>query len=128
MHWYFAVLRQYTVFHGRAHRAEFWWFFLLNGIVYMLLALLDGALAWGQPETGSGLLSSLYTLATALPGLAVTVRRLHDSGTSGWWVLIGLVPLLGTLVLLILLVLPGTSGANVYGPDPRATQSGAALT
>lgn len=119
MHWYLLVLQKYAVFHGRARRAEFWWFFLINGIVYMLLALLDGALGWGQPETGVGVLSALYTLATALPGLAVTVRRLHDGGNSGWWVLIGLVPMLGTLVLLVLLLLNSTPGDNAHGPNPR---------
>jgi len=118
---YTGVLRKYTVFEGRAPRGEYWWFFLFNLLIMIGLTILDETI-FGSGET-MGVLTSLYTLAVLLPSLAVGVRRLHDTGHSGWWLLLSLVPLLGGIVLLIFMVLDGTPGANAYGADPKGRQA-----
>lgn len=113
MDWYVGVLKKYVEFSGRARRKEYWMFFLVNFVIALALAVVDAVL-------GFGLLGGLYALAVLLPSLAVTVRRLHDTGRTGWWVLIGLVPLIGIIVILIFMVLEGQPGDNAYGPDPKA--------
>lgn len=120
MYWYLQALKQYAVFRGRAHRPEFWYFVLFNIIISLVLTMVDNILGTFDPESNAGLLSGLYALAVLIPSIALLVRRLHDSGRSGWWVLIALVPLIGFVVLLIFAVLAGTPGPNQYGPDPRA--------
>jgi uncharacterized membrane protein YhaH (DUF805 family) len=94
---------KYVDFNGRAARPEFWWFVLFNVVVSMVL---------GQ---ASHVLSMLFSLATLLPSIAVTARRLHDMDKSGWWQLIGLIPVLGWIVMIVWLAQPGTSGANRFG-------------
>lgn len=110
MNWYLAVLKKYVDFSGRARRKEYWFFFLFNFIIAIVLGIIDAML-------GLGFLGFIYMLAVLLPALAVTIRRLHDTDRSGWWILIALVPVIG-IVLLVFMVLPGTSGDNQYGPDP----------
>ena len=124
MHWYLRVLRQYAVFNGRAHRREYWLFFRFNVLVLIALILIVNILLILEIESASRVsagLFILYWLATITPYLAVTVRRLHDTGRSGWWLLIAVVPLIGGVVLLILLLFASESGQNKYGPDPNAT-------
>lgn len=111
MNWYLAVLQKYVEFSGRARRKEYWFFFLFNFIVVMVLSVIDALL-------GVGILGMLYALAVLLPAIGVTVRRLHDGDRSGWWILVGLIPFVGFIVLLVFMVLPGTEGDNQYGPDP----------
>lgn len=113
MNWYLEVLKKYAVFSGRARRMEYWMFALFNAIIYVVLGVIE-ALA-GIP---SGL-SAIYLLAVVTPGLAVTVRRLHDSGRSGWWFLIALVPLVN-LLMLAFMVTDSQPGTNKYGPNPKA--------
>jgi uncharacterized membrane protein YhaH (DUF805 family) len=115
MQWYLAALKNYVGFTGRARRTEFWMFALVNFIVLLVLYVLILA-------TKSGIFAVLlwlYDLAVLLPGLAVQVRRLHDTNKSGWWILIGLVPFVGGIVLLVFDCLPGDQGPNQYGPDPK---------
>jgi uncharacterized membrane protein YhaH (DUF805 family) len=112
MEWYLKVLRQYAHFEGRARRREYWYFALFNLIVAIVLAVVDGVL-------GITLLSPLYSLAVLIPGVAVSVRRLHDTGRSGWWLLVSLLPLVGAIVLLVVLCLDSESGSNQYGPSPK---------
>ena len=119
MNWYLEVLRKYLVFEGRARRKEYWFFVLFNIIIAMILAIIDGTIGTLNPETGVGLLSGIYSLAVLIPTFAVAIRRLHDTDRSGWWLLIGLVPLLGGLVLLVFFVLDGTPGTNQFGPSPK---------
>ncbi|MDH4322283.1 MAG: DUF805 domain-containing protein [Desulfobulbaceae bacterium] len=119
MRWYLQVLRKYAVFAGRAGRQEYWWFFLFNLVFSLALGLVEIVTGWFG--AGIGLLSALYSLAMCVPSLAVTVRRLHDTGRSGWWVLVGLIPLLGVVVLLVFMVRDGAPGENQYGPNPQAT-------
>ncbi len=94
MNWYLEVLQKYTVFEGRAKRTEFWMFVLINFIVYIVLALIGRIL-------GTGILGILYSLAVLIPSLAVSARRLHDTNRSGWWLLIGLIPIIGWIILII---------------------------
>jgi uncharacterized membrane protein YhaH (DUF805 family) len=112
MDWYLAVLRNYTGFNGRAHRTEYWMFTLVNAII--ILALEVGATRSGTVGT----VQLLYELCVLLPGLAVGMRRLHDINRSGWWILMGLIPILGWIALIYWYCRPGDVGPNDYGPDP----------
>jgi uncharacterized membrane protein YhaH (DUF805 family) len=119
MNWYLEALRKYAVFSRRARRKEYWYFVLFNIIVAVILAFIDMATGSFSPELGLGLLGGLYALAVLIPGLAVGVRRLHDTGRSGWWLLILLVPIIGPIVFLVFTVLDSTPGQNQYGPNPK---------
>jgi uncharacterized membrane protein YhaH (DUF805 family) len=119
MNWYLDVLKKYAVFSGRARRKEYWMFFLFNLIVSIVLTIIDGVIGTLSAEAGVGLLSGLYTLAILVPAIAVTLRRLHDTSRSGWWILIALVPLVGGIVLLVFMLLDSTPGDNQYGPNPK---------
>ncbi|MEU9922137.1 DUF805 domain-containing protein [Streptomyces griseoluteus] len=112
MHWYVDVLKKYAVFSGRARRQEYWMFFLFNLIISIVLAIVDAAL-------DTQVLQLVYGLAVLIPGLAVAVRRLHDTGRSGWWILISLIPLVGFIILLVFLASEGKPEANEYGPNPK---------
>jgi uncharacterized membrane protein YhaH (DUF805 family) len=108
-----VVFERYAVFEGRAGRAEYWWFFLANLIISFVLQALAGA------SDALLILAVVYSLAVLIPGLAVAVRRLHDTNKSGWWILISLVPFVGVIVLIVFLATDGDQGANQYGnPDP----------
>jgi uncharacterized membrane protein YhaH (DUF805 family) len=119
MNWYLEVLKKYAVFSGRARRKEYWFFVLFNFIFAVVLAFIDGMTGTFDPETGYGVLSGIYGLAVIIPGIAVTIRRLHDTDRSGWWLLILFIPLIGAIWLLVLMVIDGTPGENQYGPDPK---------
>ncbi|MDR5014523.1 DUF805 domain-containing protein [Aeromonas veronii] len=118
MNWYISVLKQYAVFSGRARRTEYWMFVLCNVIVMLLLGMVD-KLIGGDNE----LISSIYSLAVLLPSLAVAARRLHDTDRSAWWLLLGLIPIIGTLVLIYFMVCNGQQGPNRFGDDPKAPPS-----
>ena len=113
MNWYLAVLKKYAVFSGRARRTEFWMFVLINFIVAIALGVVDMML-------GTVVLGLIYAVATIIPSLAVGARRLHDIGKTGWWQLIGLVPLIGLIVLIVFFVMDSNPGDNQYGPNPKA--------
>ncbi|WP_121630778.1 DUF805 domain-containing protein [Tropicibacter alexandrii] len=98
----------YVNFSGRSNRGEYWWAFLAIFLISLGLSFLDMAL-------GIGLLGGLFSLATLLPGLAIGARRLHDIDKSGWWLLIGLIPLVGFLVLIYFFVQPPNPGPNRFG-------------
>ena len=87
MNWYLEVLKKYAVFSGRARRKEYWFFVLFSAIVSIILTVLDVLLGTYNEETQAGVLSSLYSLGVFIPSIAVTVRRLHDTDRSGWWIL-----------------------------------------
>lgn len=118
MNWYLAVLKKYAVFSGRATRSEYWYFALFNIIVSVVLALVDSLIGTGGSES-LGILSGLYSLAVLLPSLGVAIRRLHDTDRTGWWLLIGLVPLIGIIVLLVFFIQDSQPGDNKYGPNPK---------
>ena len=119
MSWYLQALKKYAVFSGRSRRMEYWYFVLFNIIVSIVLGVIDGLLGTSGSYAGAGLLSGIYGLAVLIPSLAVTVRRLHDTDRTGWWILIALVPLIGVIVLLVFALLEGTPGNNQYGPNPK---------
>jgi len=113
MDWYLEVLRKYAVFDGRARRKEYWMFWLVNFVIEMILGMLDILLF------SLGLLGAIYALFIFIPALAVTVRRLHDTDRSGWWILISLVPLVGWIFLLIFMIQDSTPGINRFGLNPK---------
>ena len=119
MNWYLQALKQYAVFKGRARRKEYWFFALFNLIVSVVLTVVDYMTGSLDPELGVGLLSGIYSLAILIPSLAVTVRRLHDTDRTGWWVLIAFIPLIGAIVLLVFMLLDSKPGDNRYGPNPK---------
>ena len=101
-----TCLKKYVDFNGRATRSEYWWFILFCVIVQVLAACFSSTLA------------NLIALALFLPSLAVAIRRLHDVTKSGWFILIGLIPIIGFLVLIYVYIQPSTPGNNIYGPQP----------
>ncbi len=108
MHWFLDPIQyHYVDFEGRVGRQEFWMYILGYVIGYVLVSVVD-----------SDALSALYGLALLLPGLSITARRLHDTGKSGWWQLIALIPILGAIVLIIFCVGESEPAANMYGPVP----------
>ena len=115
MSWYLEVLKKYAVFEGRARRKEYWYFTLFNAI-FMALSLLISLVLFDF----TFILVWIYILATMIPGLAVSVRRLHDTGRSGWLYLLFLIPLVGTILWLVFMAEDGTPGENQYGPNPKA--------
>ncbi len=122
-----SVLSKYAVFSGRARRSEYWWFALANGIVSSILyAIAVGPTLVSSYNNGTttintgGAVYGLYGLAVLLPGLGVLVRRLHDTGRSGWYCWMALIPFAGVFIVLYYLIQEGTAGANAYGPDPKA--------
>lgn len=119
MNWYLAVLKKYAVFSGRARRKEYWYFILFNILVNIVLSFVDGLTGSFDPATGMGLLSGIYTLAILIPSIAVSVRRLHDTGRSGWWLLISFIPLIGFFVLLFFMLQNSKAGQNQYGENPK---------
>lgn len=124
MNYYLTVLKKYAVFDGRAQRAEYWYFFLFNVIISMVLGILGKAIGVFSITIGTvgneiNVLSAIYGLALLIPGLAVQVRRLHDVGKSGWMILLNLIPLIGTIWILVLMIRDGTPGDNEYGPNPK---------
>ena len=121
MNWYLDVLKKYVVFSGRARRKEYWMFTLFNVLISIALTFLDVLLLghdMGDPES-IGIVSTIYSLAVLLPSLAVSIRRLHDTDRSGWWLLIALIPLIGAIVLLVFMCLDGTRGSNRFGVNPK---------
>jgi uncharacterized membrane protein YhaH (DUF805 family) len=108
----------YVNFDGRASRPMYWWWVLFAIIAGIVGNILDAVI-------GVAIFSILISLALFLPGLAVAVRRLHDTDRSGWWILIALIPLIGFIVLIVFLVQKSDPGDNQYGPPP-ADQGGAA--
>ena len=154
--WATRPLKKYADFTGRAPRAEYWWFYLGMIVAYFVAMIIDSLV--GVSLFGPyGVVTTLLGLALLVPGLAATVRRLHDTNRSGWWVLIvavpylimgimmgmsaasgdmtglasagivGLVALVGAIAMLVFMILPGTKGDNRFGPDPYAGDAGAAV-
>ena len=152
--WAKRPIEKYADFSGRAPRAEYWWYTLGLVVVYLVLSIVESIVGLSGMFGGYGLLTLLFILATIVPGIAVTARRLHDTGRSGWWMLIAIVPyilvavmagaalaggsmgalagagllsfvaLIGAVVLLVFMVLAGTPGDNRYGPNPYGHGAG----
>ena len=115
----------YSKFKGRSRRSEYWWIQLFLVLTNLAVAGIDLVLMNGDVERfiangGGGIVGLIWILVTIVPALAVLVRRLHDTGKSGWWVLIGFVPLIGGIVLLVFTVLDSDAGENKFGESPKA--------
>ena len=119
MNWYLKVLNQYADFNGRARRTEYWMFALFNLIFAIIAAVLDNMFGIAAVEYGYGPLYLVYNLAMFIPSLAVGIRRLHDIGKSGWMMLLALIPILGSIWLIVLMATNGDSDENQYGPNPK---------
>ena len=119
MKYYKQVLQKYATFSGRARRSEYWYFVLFNIIFAIAAIILDILLGLAWQGVGYGPIYGLYLLATIIPSIAVAVRRLHDVGKSGWFLLIALIPIIGAIWLLVLYCKEGDKGSNDYGADPK---------
>ena len=113
-----TCLNKYVTISGRARRAEYWWWILFIVLGSIGATVIDAVLFGVDPEEGNGLLAILFSLGTLLPTICVGGRRLHDHDMSAWWLLLGLIPLIGGLVLIVLFIMKGTEGSNRFGPDP----------
>jgi uncharacterized membrane protein YhaH (DUF805 family) len=119
MHWYFRVLRKYAVFAGRARRKEYWIFGLIHALIIFALRYPHFLTETINPERHLDQMRMLYVFATAIPFVAVSVRRLHDTNRSGWWCLLVLIPLVGFIPALIFMAEDSQPGENRYGPNPK---------
>lgn len=120
MNWYLKVIKDnYANFSGRARRQEYWMFNLFHIIIIFILAFIGGMLG-AELDSGFGIIPLIvYVLATFIPALGVTVRRLHDTGKSGWYYLLSLIPYIGGIILIVFTVQNGDVGPNKYGSDPK---------
>jgi uncharacterized membrane protein YhaH (DUF805 family) len=126
MKWYLHALRNYAVFKGRARRREYWIFELMNSAIVLALFVLAVELGKvGYPYFLG--LPFLYIAATVIPMLSSLIRRLHDTGRSGWWYWIGLIPLFGPVSLLIFTIEDSQPGENRYGPNPKLQPASKAI-
>ncbi|MEN8186205.1 MAG: DUF805 domain-containing protein [Bacteroidota bacterium] len=114
MNWYIEVLKKYAVFTGRARRSEYWYFVLFNFLNSLMFGLIDRTFGTFDPDTGYGTFEIIYAFAVLIPGIAVAVRRMHDVGKNGWYVLI-------PIYNIVLAATPGIIGENEYGADPKNT-------
>ncbi len=113
MNWYMEVLKKYAMFSGRSRRTEYWMFTLFNIIISVVLSVVDGVVGT------MGILSMVYFIAILVPSLAVSIRRLHDTDRSGWWLLVGLIPFVGAIILLVFMVQDSQPSQNQYGENPK---------
>jgi uncharacterized membrane protein YhaH (DUF805 family) len=113
MNWYIQALRKYAEFNGRARHSEYWSFAIFNFLIIFFITFIEFA------EGSYGILGALYALAVIIPGFAVTIRRLHDTGRSGWYILLALIPLIGGLILLIFMLQDNCEEVNEYGVYPK---------
>ena len=116
-----AFFRNYARFSGRASRSEYWLFVLAMVIVSIVAGIADALLLGGTDGPNMKVISALTSLFFVVPSLSYGARRLHDTNRSGWWLLLALIPLLGSLALFVFFVLRGTEGDNRFGPDPLAS-------
>jgi uncharacterized membrane protein YhaH (DUF805 family) len=111
---------KYATFDGRAPRSEFWFWVLFTVLASAAAGIVDRVLGLNFLEDSAGPFAALFNLLVLIPSLAVGARRLHDIDRSGWWQLLGLVPVIGWIVLVVFFVTRGTAGSNRFGPDPLA--------
>jgi len=116
-----TIKKRYADFDGRARRSEYWYFQLFNILIYVGLLIISGILGYIEPLLSFIGIGLFYLLAIGLlvPSIALAVRRLHDTGKSGWMYLIALIPLAGPIILLVFMCTDSDPGSNVYGPNPK---------
>jgi uncharacterized membrane protein YhaH (DUF805 family) len=122
MNWMLLPLKRYADFSGRSQRKEYWMFTLGMIIAEIVIMVVEGILGINRMVGGIyGPILTLFFLAIFVPSLAVSIRRLHDTDKSGWFLLLGLIPFVGAIILLVFFCTDGTSGANRFGSDPKAS-------
>jgi len=116
-----TIKYRYADFEGRARRSEYWYFALFYILIYFGIGIASGAISSIAEELGVIILAitGIFILLMIIPNLALTVRRLHDTGKSGWFILIGIIPIVGSIILLVFLVSDSQPGTNMYGPNPK---------
>jgi uncharacterized membrane protein YhaH (DUF805 family) len=114
-----TCLQKYVGFSGRARRSEYWWFFLFTVLVSIVADLIDVMLGTMSEDTNVGVVGTIAGLALLLPSIAVAIRRLHDTSRSGWWILLGLIPIVGWIILIVFYV-QDSHPDNKYGSSPKA--------
>jgi uncharacterized membrane protein YhaH (DUF805 family) len=119
-----TCLSKYVDFSGRARRSEYWFFALFTFLVSVVTSILDSIIGTDYGNGSGGLLNTVASLAFLLPGLAVGARRLHDTGKSGWWLLLALIPIIGWIALIVFFVQDSKPGDNQYGPNPKTGAAG----
>ncbi len=124
MGWYIEAMRKYAVFSGRDRRKAYWYFILVSFIVGWVVFLADYLISSSNIHHGMRPLSLIYGLAMVIPSAAAKVRRLHDTGRSGWWYWIALIPLIGYMVLCVFWAQDSQPGKNRYGSNPKAGRRG----
>lgn len=117
MDWYFKVWRDWQNFSGRATRTEYWMFTLFNVVIIALISMIGVFI-------DTDIIDIVYSIAVFIPALAVTVRRLHDTGRSGWWLLLFLIPVIGFIILLVFYC-QDSKPDNRYGRNPKIRESAA---
>lgn len=122
MNWYLRAFENYVNFSGRARRKEYWFFTLFSFIFAIAAIIIDNVLGLASEALGYGPVYGLYVLATFLPSLSLSVRRLHDTGRSGWYLLLAFIPCIGGIILLVFALTEGDAHPNNYGPDPKAAE------
>ena len=115
------LTQKYAAFQGRAGRKEYWYFTLIFALIWIALVIVDAATGTLDEALGMGVLSGFWMLACLVPNVAVAVRRLHDTGRTGWWFLLTLVPLVGPIVVIVFCALDGEPGPNRHGADPKGS-------
>lgn len=116
--YYKKCFRQYADFKGRARRAEYWYFVLYNWLISIAVSLVD-MLTLGAGENGMGLLGLIYSLVILIPSLAASVRRMHDTGRSGWTLLLSFIPIIGWILVIVYSCQDSQPGSNKWGANPK---------
>ena len=119
MNWYLIALKKYAVFSGRSRRKEYWYFYLFYILFIFVLTFIDVMIGTYDEVAEIGLFAGIFILFMLIPLLATSVRRLHDTDRSGWWLLIALIPLIGAIVILVFTLQDSKPGENQYGSNPK---------
>ena len=114
--------RQYADFKGRARRAEYWYFVLYTWLISIAVSLVD-MLTLGVGEDGMGLLGAIFSLVIFIPSLAASVRRIHDTGRSGWVLLLSFIPVIGWILVIVYSCQDSQPGSNKWGANPKEIEA-----
>lgn len=119
MDWFLLALKKFGDFSGRSRRSEYWYFVLYYVLIGIALGFVDTLLGTTNDLLPIGLLETVFTLAMLIPSGSVSIRRLHDIGKSGWWLLLSMLPIVGTIILIVFFFQDSQPGMNEYGANPK---------